>query len=1345
MSFVEGHALVIGVGGNQFNSSIDVPITVRDGEAVYNTLIDPDTCAYPREQVNFLHNELATTQGVIDALDNLAGQASESDTVFIYFAGHGAFGTDNNYYLATYDAKFFDTSDLVFEDTAKKLIIVEGHGLSQARLAEKLKLIRAKKVLMIFNACHSGSLQTQTLGTAEEEARSEGQSLPAVTASALLSTGEGRVVISACKPDQLSSYQDKGDNLTWFTEALVDGLMGEAVPTDGYISVFNLYNYVYEEVTNTLSDQDPMITVLQNAGPFPVALANSSVHGTGRAEPENLLPDGAVNEVSRSYSRKWLRKIEKQNIVMGDYVEGDKVLGNKIEQQINTAGGAVFMRAVTASTVVGGDQYNILEGSPQITWPKEVEKNYLRRVGSEFEAQIFSRLQPAESAEKSRVSDLYLEPEISARRINAQSTNGAGREGKTVESTKQGTWSELVKTRTFRGLLIGDAHDGKSLLLMKIAHDLAHKGLETTRAEKRELPIYMAVSRYPANDAANADLLLAIAAYASGQPFESLKRYWYEGKRRIAMMIDDADLLPQEEQDAFVNAVKLLLGSLGDTHSLVIACRSGVGTESLRHKLAQALQSDPQYTEWVIQPLTTERRDELLQRNGAAGWLRDMVKEDEALGRIVNRPGTLSALVRATEGLPRIKAPQNLAELYGLFIDGYLFKRDQPQPYDYVRVKQPVLSYLAVRLLETRQHSLAIDDSLYREIAERLVEVADRYFHSRKVMPADWNVHEWFKEIYDSPIINPIAAQSGRFEFASPIYRDYYAALYLSTVGDDWQEASRRIIDSGLENWYDALILLSGMPADEKADELLNHALSSRSRLAADLWLEKGTVGFSRVPDCVKQDYLDRRPVLPLRSDWPVHPAAHYFRNVARDADPRIGLQVLNGIMQLGMDAIEPLLDAVQSPHPIVAASAVHALFHLGEYLAMGAENFEPLIVPNGQGFVFNNKGSSCATIGSLRLVEVPRYFRAELQAAIESVDFDIFQAPSKFELWHTPVALFAIDYFQELGMVDWIGLASACYAISQTALLIADKAQHRKNVGPIVYEMMQCFVSYNLLGYKIAQDLELPWEYTEIQGVSQELIDNNEIIYRELRKFFNRTNRSRMLRQRAQPAAAGEGPPVINFSSTVQNIEGEQIGITVDEISVESDEEVDLPSLTQIDYIQTIESISGGSSTGIHIGHIESKKSRFLAAETLSLNGGLTVEEVRDGTIAGIVIDKVERWSGVRARLSLTIENFENSELIGIQAKAPEDAYVDYNALFAPLAAQINNLGSGIDEKLNELKAQVMLGPGADDEIVAGLIDDLVREAPAAKGAVLNLFTRPEISVLAGPVARFVLQRLQK
>jgi hypothetical protein len=349
MSFSQGHALVIGVGTQKYEPDFNVPITVSDAEAVSGILTNPKKCGYPAKQVAMCTKAKATKGGILKALDDLIGKVNEDATVLIFYAGHGALGTDDQYYLVSHDAQFEDTGEI---------LVKPGTGVGQAELLDRLRTIKAKRALLIFNACHSGSLQPKSLALQAPKKRLKELGLPDPTAAALLGTGEGRIIITASRPDQLSYFDDAKDKLTYFTKALTAGLGGKAPSSKGFISAFSLYNYVYDAVTEAVSDQEPMITVLQGVGPFAVALHPGKKAALG-LEAADALPKGkGVRMVSEDESHEWLTKIENQTIVRGDYIQGDKVVGDKIGTQINTGGGAYVGGGVTVSggSFVGRDQ-----------------------------------------------------------------------------------------------------------------------------------------------------------------------------------------------------------------------------------------------------------------------------------------------------------------------------------------------------------------------------------------------------------------------------------------------------------------------------------------------------------------------------------------------------------------------------------------------------------------------------------------------------------------------------------------------------------------------------------------------------------------------------------------------------------------------------------------------------------------------------------------------------------------------------------------------------------------------------------------------------------------------------
>lgn len=168
-----------------------------------------------------------------------------------------------------------------------------------------------------------------------------------MTAQALLGTGEGRIIITACREDQ-KSWIGKGAPLTYFAQALGDGLRGRGPRNNGgFISAYGLYEHVYTTVKEVAWDdkrqtQEPELTVIKGVGPYAVALYRGA-SSLGEFDAEERVPtEGAVNEVkpekaARVFSQHVIQsggvnfgqnnKID----IQGDVVAGDQVAGDKID------------------------------------------------------------------------------------------------------------------------------------------------------------------------------------------------------------------------------------------------------------------------------------------------------------------------------------------------------------------------------------------------------------------------------------------------------------------------------------------------------------------------------------------------------------------------------------------------------------------------------------------------------------------------------------------------------------------------------------------------------------------------------------------------------------------------------------------------------------------------------------------------------------------------------------------------------------------------------------------------------------------------------------------------------
>jgi uncharacterized caspase-like protein len=328
MPFPTAHALLIGIGTYAHAPQLNVPITTADVNAVAAVLRDPHYCGYPPEHVTLLTHANASRIGILAALDGLAAQVGADDTVLVFYAGHGEYG-DDGYYLTTHDTRL----------TGRKVAV--GTGLREAELIANLRAITAKRLLLIVNACHAGELSPVL---AADEAPLTGNPLPPQAAAALLGTGEGRVIISACRENQYS-FIGPGP-LTLFTQALVDGLQGRGVGSNrGYISVFDLYTHLYfaldEAVPRTISaavrqrygaQQEPELTILKGVGPFAVALyRGATTLGTFDAS-SNPPESTAVRTVNPAYAQAMLRQHQQ---TIGDHAQSGATIAGDVHGAVH--------------------------------------------------------------------------------------------------------------------------------------------------------------------------------------------------------------------------------------------------------------------------------------------------------------------------------------------------------------------------------------------------------------------------------------------------------------------------------------------------------------------------------------------------------------------------------------------------------------------------------------------------------------------------------------------------------------------------------------------------------------------------------------------------------------------------------------------------------------------------------------------------------------------------------------------------------------------------------------------------------------------------------------------------
>lgn len=258
-SYLQGHALLIGVASYQQISSLPAAI-LNDVNDLASTLSSPQYCAYAPANVVTLLEADATRAAVLKGLDELAARAGPEDTACVFFSGHGAVvGNPGN-------------EDSVLVTVDSDLADIENTSISSNELAAALAQIKAKRLLVFIDACHAGGASISKRLT--DDKGHEFKSGYTKNTFAKLAVGSGRALMASCRADEVSAVFAGARNSV-FTTVLLAGLRGAADKgASGFIKVFDLFNYVSEEVPKLIPDnQHPIFKADNLEGNFAVALS----------------------------------------------------------------------------------------------------------------------------------------------------------------------------------------------------------------------------------------------------------------------------------------------------------------------------------------------------------------------------------------------------------------------------------------------------------------------------------------------------------------------------------------------------------------------------------------------------------------------------------------------------------------------------------------------------------------------------------------------------------------------------------------------------------------------------------------------------------------------------------------------------------------------------------------------------------------------------------------------------------------------------------------------------------------------------------------------------------------
>lgn len=322
----DSYAVVIGIGKYKDPGIPTLKYAANDALSIYNILIDPKYGNFPKENVLLLLDEQATLTEIKSAMGTyLARKAGKDDTVAIYFAGHGSPEIDPTGKADDRLEKFIVPYDARKDD-------LFGYGLSMDEIRNIYERIESKRVIFFIDSCYSGEAGGRTFSRPDVRARN-------ITISDKFLedlSGEGRIIITASKPDELS-LETNEFNHGIFTYYLAEGLKGKAdLNRDGVVTVDELYTYVYDQVTKKArslgANQHPLKKGMM-IGEIPL-----THYETEKVREIRALLSIAVQLANEGKNEDALRKYEeiinldKEN---AEALNGIDIMRKKIDEDIN--------------------------------------------------------------------------------------------------------------------------------------------------------------------------------------------------------------------------------------------------------------------------------------------------------------------------------------------------------------------------------------------------------------------------------------------------------------------------------------------------------------------------------------------------------------------------------------------------------------------------------------------------------------------------------------------------------------------------------------------------------------------------------------------------------------------------------------------------------------------------------------------------------------------------------------------------------------------------------------------------------------------------------------------------
>jgi len=237
------YAVIIGISRYRHSGISTLHYTDEDARGFYDFLVSPQGGRVPENNIKLLIDKDATLVNIRTALGVfLSKHAKRNDTVFIYYAGHGAPETDfsgtsddgTNKYIIPYDAD----PDILYAT-----------GFPMTEVKTIFNRIEAERLVFFIDSCYSGAAGGRTF--LSQKLKTRGLRISRKFLDNSVSQGSGRIIITASRPNEKSLELDSIRHGI-FTHYLLEGLRGKADSNqDSVVHLREVFDYIEANVSNT--------------------------------------------------------------------------------------------------------------------------------------------------------------------------------------------------------------------------------------------------------------------------------------------------------------------------------------------------------------------------------------------------------------------------------------------------------------------------------------------------------------------------------------------------------------------------------------------------------------------------------------------------------------------------------------------------------------------------------------------------------------------------------------------------------------------------------------------------------------------------------------------------------------------------------------------------------------------------------------------------------------------------------------------------------------------------------------------------------------------------------------